>query len=60
MELALQLTYVVQHFYEGYAINLPLEDLVRKNKFLVFELFGESLLPNHNEQMQSIGFHLSS
>jgi hypothetical protein len=48
VELALQLAYVVQHFYEGYAINLQEEDLVRENKFLVFELFGESLLPNHN------------
>jgi hypothetical protein len=48
VELALQLAYVVQHFYEGYAINLPFEDLVRENKFLVFELFGESLVPNHN------------
>jgi hypothetical protein len=51
VELALPLAYVVQHFYEGYAINLPLENLIRENKFLVFELFGESLLPNHNEQM---------
>ncbi|XTZ11000.1 MAG: hypothetical protein ACQZ3N_03835, partial [cyanobacterium endosymbiont of Rhopalodia yunnanensis] len=47
--LALQVAYFVRHFYEGYAINLPLEDFLEENKFLVFELFREFLLPNHNE-----------
>ncbi|XHU96520.1 MAG: hypothetical protein JJP05_03735 [cyanobacterium endosymbiont of Rhopalodia gibba] len=47
--LALQVAYLRRHFYEGYAINLPLEDFLKETKFLVFELFGESLLSKHNE-----------
>jgi DMSO/TMAO reductase YedYZ molybdopterin-dependent catalytic subunit len=58
VELDPKATHVMQHCYGGYTTNLPLEDFVREDNFLAFELSGEPLPPDHGGPLRSVIPHL--
>ena len=51
-------THVLQHCYGGYTTNLPLSDFVRDENFFAFQVFGESLDPQHGGPLRSVVPHL--
>ncbi|MBO9997398.1 MAG: sulfite oxidase-like oxidoreductase [Cyanobacteria bacterium SID2] len=50
--------YVLMHCYGGYTTNLSVEDFVREENFLAFELFGEPLPADHGGPMRVVVPHL--
>ena len=50
--------HVMQHCYGGYTTNLPLEDFLRDENYLVHTLDGESISKDHGGPVRSLVPHL--
>ncbi|TAD80007.1 MAG: sulfite oxidase-like oxidoreductase [Oscillatoriales cyanobacterium] len=58
IDLEPRAVHVMQHAYGGYTTNLALEDFLRPENFLAYQLFGEPLPPDHGGPLRLVVPHL--